>query len=196
MCTMLMSNIDTVYGFWTQMICADSAYHRSGSFHGKNNLRFKFSRLRSTLCVDASTLTACGANRLSYGNYWHQWLVTINTVFQICMTGKYQCWQIVWVSAVWGRRKEGGQGLTGMQSKQGFRQNICDLSVNNDIDQPLLLAHTPESVLTVQDCDQSWLPFSIYDLFQLSGFHTSWGGSRCMQRIHVHISAPLGSCKS
>ena len=67
------------------------------------------------------------------------------------------------------RRKEGGQGLTGMQSKQGFRQNICDLSVNNDIDQPLLLAHTSKSVLTVQDCDQSWLPFSIYDLFQLSG---------------------------
>ena len=29
--------------FLTQMICADSAYHRSGSFHGKNNLRFKFS---------------------------------------------------------------------------------------------------------------------------------------------------------
>ena len=28
--------------FLTQMICADSAYHRSGSFRGKNNLRFKF----------------------------------------------------------------------------------------------------------------------------------------------------------
>ena len=48
-----------------------------------------------------------------------------------------------------------------MQSRQGFRQNICDLSVNNGIDQALLLAHTPESVLTVYNCDQSWLWFSM-----------------------------------